>query len=257
MVETGGARGMNAEPDISALKRLLTEAFGEVPSSLTRIVTRSHTWNARLALASGRVVLVKVAPRRTRLARVDHPLAVRDVFPERELELGDRRVYCLEWKTGRATAFDALTDGELDDFIKAYGSFRVALGAGKIHGDLNCNNILFEGGRVSAILDLEEVRDGHPAEDWARYVLTSAEHLPVFAILRRRRIVRRFARLAAATGIPFDAWRQAFEGFAAAKRARKMRKGRLTVFERLNLAWRCRFYRRLLAAIEGRTRDLV
>ena len=45
--------------------------------------------------------------------------------------------------------------------------------------------------------------------------------------------------------------------FAAAKRARKMHKGRLTVFERLNLAWRRRFHRRLLAAIEGRARDLV
>lgn len=248
---------MKTAPDITALTRLLTDAFGEAPSSLTRIATRSHTWNARLELASGRVVLVKVAPCRTRLARVEHPLAVRDVFSDRELRLGGRRIYCLDWKTGRAISFDALTDGELDDFIKAYGSFRAALGAGKIHGDLNCNNILFEGGRVSAILDLEEVRDGHPAEDWARYVLTSAEHLPVCAILRRRRIVRRFARLAAATGIPFDAWRRAFEGFAAAKRARKMHKGRLTVFERLNLAWRCRFYRRLLAAIEGRARDLV
>lgn len=248
---------MNAKPDIAALKRLLAEVFGEAPSSLTRIATRSHTWNARLALASGRIVLVKVAPRRTRLARVDHPLAVRDIFPERELELGDRRVYCLEWKTGRAITFDVLTDGELDDFIKAYGSFRAALGVGKIHGDLNCNNILFEGGRVSAFLDLEEVRDGHPAEDWVRYVLTSAEHLPVCAILRRRRIVRRFARLAAATGIPYDAWRQAFDGFAATKRARKMHKGRLSLFKWLNLAWRRRFHRRLLVAIEGHARDLI
>ena len=248
---------MNATPDIIALTRLLTEVFGEAPSSLTRIATRSHTWNARLALASGRVVLVKVAPRRTCIVRVDHPLAVRDVFPERELMVGDRRVYCLEWKTGRSTSFDALTDGELDDLIKAYGSFRAALGDGRIHGDLNCNNIFFENGRVSAFLDLEEVRDGHPAEDWVRYVLTSAEHLPVCAFLRRRGIVRRFARLVAATGIPLDAWCQAFEGFAAAKRARKMHKGRLTVFERLNLAWRRRFHRRLLAAIEGRARDLV
>lgn len=248
---------MNAEPDITALTRLLTDAFGETPSSLTRIAMRSHTWNARVVLASGRVVLVKVAPCRTRLARVDHPLAVRDILPDRELRLGDCRVYCLEWKKGRATSFDALTDGELDDFITAYESFRAVLGYGRIHGDLNCNNILFEDGRVSAFLDLEEVRDGHPAEDWVRYALTSAEHLPVCAFLRRRRIVRRFTRLAAATGIPFDAWRQAFDGFAAAKRARKMHKGHLTVFERLNLAWRRRFHRRLLTAIEGHVRDLV
>ncbi len=217
--------------------------------ALSRIAMRSHTPNWCATDAEGRRFLVKLAPGKVVLARVEMPLAVHDLFPDRMFRLDGKRVYVLDWKEGRAKSLDALTAEELESLTAAHAAFCAALGAGRIHGDFNCNNVLFRGGKVSGILDLEAVRRGHPCEDWVRYALTGAEHLPVFAWRRRRRLAGNFSRLVASTGFAAADWRRAIDGFAAAKRARRARQGRLSFLTRVNLAWRARFYRRLEAAL--------
>lgn len=222
---------------------LLREAGLRI-TSLSRIAQRSHTVNFRAETEDGRRLLVKIASRKTRIPAVDHPLAVHDLFPGRILSFDGQRVFCLDWKDGRAKTLDALSVTEVDGLVAAYRSFRGALGAGKIHGDLNCNNILFADGKVTGFLDLEEVRTGNPCEDWVRYALTGAEHLPVFAWRRRRRLAANFKRIVLATGHADD-WRTAIDGFAAAKRTRKMKDGKLSAFARVNLWWRRCYYERL------------
>lgn len=231
--------------DTAELAAFLLRETGLRVTSLVRVAQRSHTVNFRAVAADGREVLVKLAPPASRLAAVDHPLAAHDLFPGRRLAFHARRVFCLDWKAGRPKTLAALSAKAVGRLVAAYGSFRAALGNGRIHGDLNCNNVLFASGKVSGFLDLEEVRAGSPCEDWVRYALTGAEHLPVFSWLRRRRLRENFRRIVSATGFPAAEWRAAIDGFAAAKRARKARRGKLSLFARANLAWRSRFYARL------------
>jgi len=230
----------------------LAREFGLRVARLERIAVRSRSPNWRATCADGSVVLVKLASARVRIAAVDHPLAVRDLHPERPLLLDGRRVYVMDWREGRAKGLDALTAAELADLVAAYGSFRAALGGGLVHGDFNCNNVLFADGRVSGILDLEAVRPGHPCEDWARYALTGADRLPLFAWRRRRRLAKNFAWIVAHTGFAAADWRAAIEGFSAARRARKARGGRLSPFAWVNFVWRRRFHRRLERVSEGK-----
>lgn len=227
------------------IRELLAREAGLNLTSLERLAVRSHSPNWRGVCADGRSVVVKLVPQKVRFAQVEHPLAAQNLYPNRTFCLGDKRVYVLDWKEGTAKALDELTSNELDDLVGVHAAFCRALGDGRVHGDFNCNNVLFAQGKVSGILDLEAVRTGHPCEDWVRYTLTGAEHLPVFAFRRRRRVAERFGRLVARTNFPANAWQQAIQGFAEAKRARKSRRGRLSLFTRANLAWRERFYRQL------------
>lgn len=237
---------MNVEREIRDL--LAREADLNL-TSLERLAVRSHSPNWRGVCADGRSVVVKLVPQKVRLAQVAHPLAAQNLYPHRTFCLGDKRVYVLDWKEGTAKALDELTADELDNLMMVHAAFCRALGEGMIHGDFNCHNVLFAQGKVSGILDLEAVRTGHPCEDWVRYTLTGAEHLPVFAFRRRRRVAERFGRLVARTNFSAKAWQLAIQGFATAKRSRKSRRGRLSLFMRANLAWRERFYRQLSGQI--------
>lgn len=231
--------------DTAELAAFLLRETGLHVTSLNRVAQRSHTVNFRAVAADGRSLLVKLASPNSRLAAVDHPLAVHDLFPGRMLAFHAHRVFCLDWKAGRPKTLAALSTKAVGRLVAAYSSFRAALGNGRIHGDLNCNNVLFVDGKVSGFLDLEEVRAGCPCEDWVRYALTGAEHLPVFSWIRRRRLRTNFLRIVSATGFSAAEWRAAIDGFAAAKCARKTRRGKLSLFARVNLAWRGRFYERL------------
>lgn len=216
---------------------------------LERIAVRSRSPNFRAMTADGRVVLVKLAPMRAAIAAVAHPLVVRDLFPARLLVFGSRRVYVMEWKAGAARTLDALTAAELADLVTVHAAFRSALGGGRIHGDFNCNNVLFDGGRVSGVLDLEAVREGHPCEDWVRYALTGADRLPFFAWRRRSRLAGNFAWIVAHTDFAVADWRAAIGEYSAARRARKARGGKLSPLARINVWWRERFHRRLAGIV--------
>ena len=239
--------GATAEAD--ALRALVERELGRAVVSFSRVAVRSHSANYRATFTDGSEALVKLAPPKAEFVPVAHALAPRDLLGGRDVRFGSRRLWVFGWLPGRAKTLDALSADEIGALAAAYASFRPALGDGRIHGDFNCNNILFDGGRVSAILDLEAVRDGNPCEDWVRYALTGAEHLPAFAVRGRRRLVANFAALAGRVGGSPADWRAAVAGFAAAKRARKARGGRLGPLTRLNLAWRARFYGRILKAV--------
>lgn len=237
----------------SRRRRDLTEgvarAFGLRIVSLARVAVRSHMPNYRATCADGRTVLVKLAPSRIRLAPVAHPLVPRPFVPKRELKVAGRRVYVLDWKPGRTKTLDALSDGELGSLVAAHASFCAAAGEGVIHGDFNCNNVLFDRGAVSGILDLEEVRAGRPCEDFVRYALTSIAHLPAWALGRRRRLVAHFARLVAETGFTPEDWRAALDAFVARRRRHLLRDGRLSPVARVKLGWCAVSTRRLAACI--------
>ncbi len=49
-----------------------------------------------------------------------------------------------------------------------------------IHGDFHNNNLLFKNGKLLTFLDFEEVKDGHPTEDFVRYIICLVQRLPFF-----------------------------------------------------------------------------
>ena len=121
-----------------------------------------------------------------------------------------------------------------------------------IHGDFHYGNFLFVDGRVDAYLDLEEFRQGYPADDLLRLFTCAAEHLRWYAWSRRRRTLRAFAR--AVRRLPYSRheWMFAVNARFISKmymRTRKVR--RFTLGQALNLAVRAGLYRamrRIVAA---------
>ena len=122
------------------------------------------------------------------------------------------------------------------------------------HGDLHHGNVHFEKGRVSGFFDLEELRNGYPAQDIVRYVICAEEHLRVLSFRRRRRTLLRFEQ--AVLRLPYSRheWTLAIGAYFLWKAHGRIRNGRIGFFAALNLRYRYAFYRRLrrIAAAHAR-----
>ena len=114
-----------------------------------------------------------------------------------------------------------------------------------IHGDLNPDNVLFCDGKVSGVLDVEELRFGVPAEDLVRFVVCGAEHLKFYQFGRLRRFVRHFEALVRVAGVPAEDWLLAINGALLRKLQRHVRGPRVPFLTRVRLQFRFRFYRSL------------
>lgn len=220
---------------------------------------------------------------------------VRESAPRIRFDVGGFHALVLDWCEGETLGFEALDDVEglvagYGDFSKtvqdvgelyptydyatmhdevmataiaaalpreAWDADYAALAEGMrvIHGDLQPDNLRFVGGRLASVLDIEEFRRGHPAEDFARYVCNSADRLPWFAFVRRRRIVRSVARLVAAAGFTASVWEAAVFGQLLEKARKNVRKGRVSAVRLVNLKWRGRFYARLARAVNVKGSD--
>ena len=113
-----------------------------------------------------------------------------------------------------------------------------------IHGDFHHGNFLFVDGRVAGYMDLEEFRQGYPADDLLRYFTCAAEHLRWYEWGRKRRTLRAFAR--AVRRLPYSRheWMVAVNGrFVSKTLKRAWSKGRIDLGLAVNLAWRSGFYR--------------
>ena len=119
-----------------------------------------------------------------------------------------------------------------------------------IHGDLHKGNFRFDGGAVSGFFDLEELRFGTPAEDLVRYVVCSEEHCRWYDLCGRRRLFGAFRRILAKTSYSHGEWMFAINGFLLRKLAKKVKSNRLSVWRRVNLRIRFRFYRELRKIVE-------
>ena len=120
-----------------------------------------------------------------------------------------------------------------------------------IHGDLHKGNFRFDGGVVSGFFDLEELRYGTPAEDLVRYVVCSEEHRRWYDLRGRRRLFGVFRRIVARTSYSHDEWMFAINGCLLRKLAKKVKSNRLSVWRRINLRTRFRFYRELRKIVES------
>ena len=118
-----------------------------------------------------------------------------------------------------------------------------------IHGDLNPANVLFRDGKVSGVLDVEELRFGVPAEDLVRFVVCGAEHLKFYQFGRLRRFVRRFEALVRAAGVPAEDWLLAINAALLRKLQRHVRGPRVPLLTRVRLQFRFRFYRSLRGVV--------
>lgn len=119
-----------------------------------------------------------------------------------------------------------------------------------IHGDLHWRNFHFDGGRVSGFLDIEELRFGTPAEDFVRYVVCAAEHLPWHSFAARRKTLETFAAIVGEAGLTRDEWAFAIDGSLVRKLHRKIGPNRPGIAVRMNMLWRFRFYRRLRSIVD-------
>ena len=122
-----------------------------------------------------------------------------------------------------------------------------------IHGDFHHGNFLFVDGKVDGYLDLEEFRQGYPADDLLRFFTCAAEHLRWYAWRRRRRTLRAFAR--AVRRLPYSRheWMFAINARFISKMYKRTHDvKRFTLGQALNLAWRSGFYRAMRRIVEDR-----
>lgn len=112
-----------------------------------------------------------------------------------------------------------------------------------IHGDFHHGNFLFVDGKVNGFLDLEEFCEGYPAEDIVRYFVCAAEHLKWFDVVRRRRLILRFADAVSYLPYAKDEWMLALNGLLIRKLFMKIDNGRIGLLRAFNLLWRSNLYR--------------
>lgn len=115
-----------------------------------------------------------------------------------------------------------------------------------IHGDFHHGNFCFVGGKVSGFFDLEEFRQGYPADDLIRYFTCAAEHLRWYEQFRKGRIIRRFAQVVRRLPWTQREWMTAVNGrFIGKVFMRTRNHDRVSLPKALNLLWCVGFYRRL------------
>lgn len=118
-----------------------------------------------------------------------------------------------------------------------------------IHGDWQPDNLRFDGGRLSAVLDIEEFRRGSPVEDFARYVGCTAGHLPWYRPDRRHRLRSNLVRLVRSAPYSTEEWTAALCGQLLERLHKFVRKGAVNGFRRCNLQWHIARYRDLIKRI--------
>lgn len=115
-----------------------------------------------------------------------------------------------------------------------------------IHGDFHHGNFRFADGRIAAIFDLDEFRQGYPAEDIVRYFTCAAEHLRWYEQGRKRRMLCRFAQAVRRSPWSRREWMTAINARLLGKIHLRIRgRDRLGLMKALNLLWCSGFYRRL------------
>ena len=120
-----------------------------------------------------------------------------------------------------------------------------------IHGDFHHGNFLFVDGKVDRYLDLEEFRQGYPADDMLRFFVCAAEHLRWYAWRRKRRTLRAFAR--AVRRMPYSRHEWMFSinaRFISKMYMRTWKSECFTLGQALNLAWRHRLYRTMRKIVD-------
>ena len=121
-----------------------------------------------------------------------------------------------------------------------------------IHADFHHGNFLFVDGAVSGFFDLEELCRGYPAEDIVRYIVCAAEHLPWYALCRRRRLLRVFGEAVHHLSYPVEEWLLAVNGLLVRKIAKKVIDRRVGLGCVANLLYRAVFYRKLCRVLMNR-----
>lgn len=121
-----------------------------------------------------------------------------------------------------------------------------------IHGDFHHGNFRFVGGKVSGFFDLEEFRQGYPADDLVRYFTCAAEHLRWYEQRRKRRMLEQFAHIVRRLHWTRREWLTAINGrFVGKVYMRTRRCDRVSLMKALNLLWCVGFYRRLRQVVDA------
>lgn len=122
-----------------------------------------------------------------------------------------------------------------------------------IHGDFHHGNFLFVDGRVAGYFDLEEFRQGYPADDILRYFTCAAEHLRWYEWRRKRGTLRAFARSVGRLPYSRHEWMTAINGrFISKTLKRAWGKGGIGLGLAVNLAWRSGFYRAMRRIVDDK-----
>lgn len=112
-----------------------------------------------------------------------------------------------------------------------------------IHGDLHHGNFYWQGGEISAFMDLEEFRYGYTTDDWIRYITCAAEHTLWYDFAANKRILALYERML--PHLPAHQWHTAINGALIRKASRRLNKVSNRWWYCLNLRFRLGFYRRL------------
>lgn len=122
-----------------------------------------------------------------------------------------------------------------------------------IHGDLHYENFRFAGDRATGFLDIEEFRYGTPAEDFVRFVMCCAERRKWLSASAKKRVLATFAGIVRSTRLSRREWLFAINSYLLRKLDKRLKRGRPSIFTRINIAFRFGFYRELREIVYANT----
>lgn len=147
--------------------------------------------------------------------------------------------------------------GALRNLLEKVAAEDVALRPGLtrvIHGDFHHGNLHFADGRLTGILDLEEMRKGYPTDDIVRLITCAAGHLRWYERRRKRRLVHLFGLAVRHMPYARQQWVAAIAGRFLYKVFMKTHaRPRIGLAMSLRLAFRARFY----AELERRLAEIM
>ena len=121
-----------------------------------------------------------------------------------------------------------------------------------VHGDLQPKNYGFDGDRLAAVYDTDDLTKGLACED-AAYAFTERARRSELSAAARRRLAELFLRLVGLSAWPQDEWLVAVNHSRLRIAARRLEKHPDSVFVALDIARRDRPLRALVAALKGRS----
>lgn len=160
------------------------------------------------------------------------------LFPPDPLEEWRRRI--LACRTLAVAPIRRLVEREIPSAEVSYRPDALRV----IFGDFHHGNLLFRGGEVHRVLDLESFAHGYPTDDLVRYFTCAYDHLKWKACFHRRTMLRSFATVLRASPYSRREWMVSLNA-ALLRRLLGATERPRNPFTTLNLLVRVKFYRDL------------
>ena len=229
----------------------IEKAFGIKLEDLKPVAGGNSSGNFAITTMDGkRYFLKSVKPNRIEIAYRNlsvwnSPLVPRLAFDGKIFDFDGLKFFASEWAEGMPKFPENLFPAEIAALVRDYTALSEKMQP-LIHGDMHCRNVLFTdyGSAISAIVDFEMMREGHPTEDLLRYFIHRYERVKPLKCKVRGRIIANLLQAIALSPYSREAWLKSFDLYVERKEAHRHHRG-FMVFSPIARAWRSRGYAKI------------